>query len=132
MVTVADRNVELHALLPGDIRARLDADQVLWLEQRLERRRRDVAFAYRVSTALFGNRFYIAVLAGREQRSSKRVSDEGLKRSFATVAFEIGIVCLTATCMVATLAGFGLGLIWLLDHTLGITNLPDYLDKLFH
>ena len=53
-------------LTRDDIRACLDTEQVSWLERRIERRAVDAAITYRVSTALFGNRFYIALLAGRE------------------------------------------------------------------
>ena len=124
--------IETQPLVRDDIRCRLEPEQIAWLEHRLERRRTEAAIAYRVSTALFGSRFYIALLAGRELRSSKRLQIEGLKRSFVTVAFEISIICLAATLMVAMLVGLGLGLFWLLDQALGITNLPEYLDKLFH
>jgi hypothetical protein len=132
MTTASDTITRPQPLVRDDIRARLEPEQVSWLERRLERSQADAAFAYRVSTALFGNRFYIALLAGREMRSAKRIQQEGLKRSFGSVAFEIAIMCLAATFMVCTLLGFGFGLFWLLDQAFGITNLPDYLDKLFH
>jgi hypothetical protein len=119
-------------LLRDDIRACLTAEQASWLERRIERRAADAAIAYRVSTALFGNRFFIALLAGRELRSTKRIQQEGLRRSFGSVALEIAIMCLAAAVMVASVVGFGVGLFWLVDQALGVTNLPDYLDKLFH
>ncbi len=115
-----------------DIRARLEPEQIAWLEHRLSLRSTEPAIGYRVSTSLFGRRFFVALLAGRELRSVKRLQDEGLKRSFGKVAFEVGIICLAATVMVCTVVGFGLGLFWLLDTAFGFTNLPDYLDKLFH
>jgi hypothetical protein len=127
-VTTADAT----SIVREDIRARLEPEQVNWLESRLTQRRTEPAIAYRVSTSLFGNRFFVALLAGRELRSAKRLQQEGLKRSFGTVAFEIGIICLAATFMVCTVLGFGFGLFWLLDTAFGFTNLPDYIDKLFH
>lgn len=132
-VAAASPQVADHATrVRRDICERLDPEQVAWLQQQLVRSEPELAIAYRASTSVFGKRFFIAVLAGRELRSAKRLQDEGLSRRFGAVAFELGIMALAAALLVGTLVGGIAGVLWLLDYTFGFTNLPDYLDKLFH
>lgn len=116
----------------ADIRARLDAEQIAWLEEKVGARTASHAINYRVSTSFFGRRFYLTFLAGSEMRSLRRLQDEGQRRSFSTVAFEIATFCLAVTLMLSMLVASGLGLVWLFDQLFNITDLPAYLDKLFH
>lgn len=115
-----------------DIKARLDSEQIDWLEEKIGARTTRHAINYRVSTAVVGRRFYLTVLAGAEKRSLRRLQEEGQRRPFSTVAFEIGTLCLAVTLMVCTIVGLGFGLFWLFDQLFNVTDLPAYLDKLFH
>ena len=118
--------------LREDIKANLDGEQIAWLEDKIGARTGAHAINYRVSTSFFGSRFYLTFLAGAEMRSLRRLQEDGHRRSFSTVAFEIGTFCIAVTLMLCTLIGLGFGLVWLFDQLFNLTDLPAYLDKLFH
>ena len=116
----------------GDIRASLDAEQIAWLEEKVGARTGSHAINYRVSTSFLGRRFYLTFLAGAEMRSLRRLQEEGQRRSFSTVAFEIGTFCFAVTLMLSTMIGMAFGLFWLFDQLFNLSDLPAYMDKLFH
>lgn len=115
-----------------DIKISLDAEQIAWLEEKIGTRTGSHAINYRVSTSFFGRRFFLTFLAGAEMRSLRRLQEEGQRRTFSNVAFEIGTFCLAVTLMLCTLIGSGIGLLWLFDQLFNVTDLPAYMDKLFH
>jgi hypothetical protein len=97
--------------VPADIQALLSEDQVRRLEQQLTPRSTAHPVDYRVSTALFGKRFYLTLLAGTEARSARRLQDEGHMRSFGVVVFEISMMCLAvSTLLIGSAAVIGLAI----------------------
>ncbi len=78
------------------------------------------ALHYRVSTSLFGRRFFMAVLAGTETRSTKRLRDEGTLRNIWSVIIELSIVCLALAMMICLLTGFGVISVYLVKCAMGI------------
>jgi hypothetical protein len=78
------------------------------------------ALHYRFSTSLFGRRFYMAILAGTETRSARRLRDEGIVRSFWAVATELSILCLALAMMICLLTGFAVIAVYLAKCAMGI------------
>ncbi len=72
--------------------------------QNLQPRRAHVLH-YRFSTSLFGRRFYMAFLAGTENRSMRRVREDGSGRNVVVVATELAVICLALSMMICLLTG---------------------------
>lgn len=85
--------------VPDDIRSRLDADQLERLEQLIDRTSSAHAVDYRVSSALFGRRFYVALLAGADERAPGRTASEGHRRSILGLLFELTVFCLAVSTL---------------------------------
>lgn len=126
---VPDRDA---ARIPPDIRAALSADQIARLTALLPAPRRHAA-AWRASSRLFGRRFYLAVLTGREGRTPRRVRADRQAMSFGQLVFRIFAVAfwITAVCLVAVLAG--IVAIYLVKSYLGIDLMdgPSPLHRFF-
>jgi hypothetical protein len=104
--------------IPTDIQANLSQDQVQRLDAMLLPRRTEHAVDYRVSSDLFGRRFYLTLFAGSENRSQRRLQDEGQTRSLGGVAFELSMICLAvAMLIVGSLGVVGLAIKAIYDHT---------------
>lgn len=74
--------------IPADIRATLHPSQVARLAQLLAPLPTEHGIDYRVSTAIFGQRFYLAVITGPELRTRARLVRAGQQRSFKWLMFD--------------------------------------------
>jgi hypothetical protein len=80
------------------------------------------AISYRISLPYPGGRCYLAILAGREQRSPDRLNREKQQRSWPHTLLSIAIVVgLTATMLMGTMAAA-----YLAKSMLGIDLLDDH------
>jgi hypothetical protein len=113
METVADR-------IPADIRAALQPVQVKRLAEMLAPQPMEHGIDYRVSTTLFGQRFYLAVITGPELRTRRRLIRDGQHRSLKWLMFDfllayaavsaLLVSILLVTAVVAYLVKSGLGI----------------------
>ncbi len=119
--------------IPADIRAALTPQQITRLERMLAIPTPGHMIDYRVSTALLGRRFYLALFSGRELRSPRRVTADGQHRGFMDFLFEAILLCLVVTCLVCLLALAGLVTLYLVKSALGIDLLegPSVLHRFF-
>lgn len=63
-------------VIPADIAMRLTQEQIVRLQGLLAARTSAHPVDYRISSSLFGRRFYLAFFAGNEARSWERLSSE--------------------------------------------------------
>ena len=119
--------------IPADIRAALTPQQITRLERLLALPAPGHTIDYRVSTALLGRRFYLALFSGRELRSPRRVSDDGQQRGFMDFLFEAVLLCLAGVFLVCLLALSGLVTLYLVKSALGIDLFegPSVLHRFF-
>ncbi len=93
-------------------------------ERQASPRRSAHALHYRFSTSVFGRRFFMAVLAGTETRSTRRLRDDGIVRNVWAVATELAIVCLAIALMICLLTGFAVIALYLVKCAMGL----DFMD----
>jgi hypothetical protein len=74
---------------------------------------------YRFSTQMFGRRFYMAILAGAENRSPRRVHDDGTRRNVVAVAAELAVICLALSMMICLLIGVAVVAMYLVKVAMG-------------
>lgn len=113
--------------IPQDIRDRLDGDQVARLARMLSKA--DPArhkIAYRVSSRLFGARFYVALFAGFEKRCPNRVKDAGEKRWLLRLMMDAALFGWAMLCAVIFVVGFAVVGAYLLKSGLGIDLFEDH------
>ena len=113
--------------IPQDIRDALDGEQVARLARMLSRS--DPArhrIAYRVSSRLFGQRFYVALFAGIEKRCPKRVADAGERRWLLRLVMDAALFGWAMLCAVCFLLGFAVVAAYLLKSGLGIDLFEDH------
>ena len=108
------------ATIPADIAARLSAEQVEHLRGILAARHTPHAVDYRVTTSLFGKRFYVALFAGSETRSWERLKREKQPRPFSAVLRDACVVSFGVTLMLCMLAGVALLGVYLLQPLTGV------------
>jgi hypothetical protein len=113
--------------VPPDIRERLSDEQAARLERLLKgplpARHR---IAYRVSSSLFGTRFYVALFAGMEKRDAARVRDAGERRWIARLALDAALFGWAVLCAVVFIVGFAVTGAYLLKSGLGIDLFEDH------
>jgi hypothetical protein len=105
MMPSSSEGGEATSPIPSDIQAHLSPAQVQRLEAMLAPQRWVHPVDYRVSSVIFGTRFYVTLLAGIEERSHRRLESEGHTRSLAGVAFEFAMICVAVTLMIACTLG---------------------------
>ncbi len=113
--------------IPQDIRDRLDGDQIARLVRMLARA--DPArhkIAYRVSSRLFGARFYVALFAGIEKRCPNRVQNAGEKRWLLRLMVDAALFGWAILCAVIFVVGFAVTGAYLLKSGLGIDLFEDH------
>jgi hypothetical protein len=90
--------------------------------------------AYRVSTALFGRRFYFTILSGTETRAPARLARDGHAMSLWAFLFRIVFVCGWVTLAALTVAVAGAILIYMVKSYLGIDLMhgPSFLHAYFY
>ena len=113
--------------IPQDIRDRLDEDQVARLLKMLPKA--DPArhsMTYRVSSRLFGKRFYVALFAGVEKRCPNRVMDAGEKRWLLRLMMDAALFGWAMLCAVIFVVGFAVVGAYLLKSGLGIDLFEDH------
>lgn len=106
--------------IPADIRAQLSSEQIARLTIQMAPPQARHSFTYRASTAWFGQRFYLAVFMGREQRRPDRLDDEDCERSLFALLMSIASFALVTTVFVVFLIGAGFVAAYLLKSALGI------------
>jgi hypothetical protein len=82
--------------------------------------------AYRVSSSMFGSRFYVALFAGVEKRCPVRVRDAGERRWFVRLALDAALFGWAMLCAVAFVLGFAVVGAYLLKSGLGIDLFEDH------
>ena len=106
--------------IPDDIKSCLTDEQTKRLDALLSARPTMHALAYRASTSVFGRPFYLAVLAGAEARSHRRLRGEGLKRRMTAVVFEVALFCLAVSAMLCVLTGMAIIVLYVMKIAVGI------------
>lgn len=109
--------------LPADIAERLTPEQAERVQAMLSSRIAVHPIDYRVTTSLFGRRFYVALFAGNEARTWQRLKDENQIRPFLAVlrdgaVFTFGVTIALCALVMAAILGM-----YVLKWTTGI----DYL-----
>lgn len=105
--------------IPADIQAMLTLEQCTRLDNLLARPGRH-GMAWRASTRLFGRRFYLVLLSGREGRSPARLRHDGMAMSlFALLARIVGVAA-WITVAFALCAVAGVGMLYVVKSHLGI------------
>lgn len=139
VATAADDHADASAgerasAVPADMRARLTPEQAARLEHMLATRSTAHAFDYRASTSFLGRRFYLAVLAGAEARSSSRLDQEGLSRRLPSVLFDVAMFCLGTSVLICLATGIAVVWAYVAKSALGIdlTEGPSFLHDLLY
>jgi hypothetical protein len=118
--------------IPDDIRAALTDDQITRLSALMTppSAAGTHTIAYRVSTWLFGQRIYVALLTGLEARSPGRVRRDGQNMSGLAFLLRVVLVCGWITLAAATLALAGVVTLYLAKSFAGIDLMEG--PSLFH
>ncbi len=108
--------------IPANIRSSLTPAQMVQLVELMDPARAAHQIDYRVSTNWFGRNFYLALFAGVEKRSPRRLLQDGQRRSFSLFLFEAILVNLAMTLLVCGLLFVAVtGLLWVLpDSGIGL------------
>ena len=111
------------AVLPADIAARLSQEQIARLDTMLAARTSAHPVDYRISSSIFGHRFYVAFFAGTEARSWNRLRSEGQIRPISSVLRDGVVTSLIVTSALCVLTAVLVGGMYLLKWSTGINLL---------
>lgn len=106
--------------IPADIRACLSSEQIGRLTIMLTPPQARHSYTYRASTSWFGERFYLAIFMGREQRRPDRLDQEDCERSLLALLMNIASIALVISVLLIFLIGAAFVLAYLLKSAAGI------------
>lgn len=81
-------------------------------------------FAYRANSSLFGKRFYIYIVFGKEKRSDARLASEGRQKSFSRILMMVLSIAWMIFWVTVVLLGLGVVVLYLFKSGIGL-NLFD-------
>jgi hypothetical protein len=90
--------------IPADIRAVLSPDQISDLVDLMLPPTSNHSVDYRVSSSVLGQKFYLNLFVGSEQRSQRRVLHDNQRRSFSLFLIEATLVSLAISLLVCGIA----------------------------
>ena len=93
------------SLVPADIAACLSQEQVARLKGIMAARTTPHVVDYRITTSLFGRKFYAAFFAGNEARAWDRLKKENQIRPLSVVVRDALAVCAVVTLSLCALSG---------------------------